>query len=491
MREDHPITSAPEKQRLSSGVPGLDALLCGGLIPGNAYAVKGGPGTGKTILGLHFVSCPRPGGNRLLVTMGEDADRIRANADTLGISLDDVEILDLSPRNCAHALAFRLVSPTETDFHRVMTELIETVRRLSPVRIFVDFARTLRLLTPDPYTYRIALISILGLFCDAGATTLVAAEQVPLETEDLAYMVDGVVELGARPVMATTDRTIRVIKTRGSDFIGGQHSMRIDADGLRVIPRILTHWTRPVSGDHIQHSTGIPDLDTLLGGGIEQGTITLLTGSAGTGKSTLGLQMLLASSLRGERSLVYTFDEEPAIMRCRLKMMDLDLDPVIEKGHLSIIKIEPAVLSADEFEDMLRHEVEEGGARQVMIDSTAGFQLAIRDDRIVSRMHAVCKYLQTKGVSGILTTEISTLGGVPSITDQRFSYLVDNVILMRHWDAPTPEGHVTLRTLLLVLKKRLSTFDRSVHEVGFGPGGIRILGPAEGLTAFFGSRIGR
>ena len=487
MYDDRTESGMSGPGRHPTGVPGLDLLLHGGLVTGNAYAVQGGPGTGKTLLGLHFVSCPQPEGHRLLVTMGEDIDRLRNHARLLGIALDGVDTLDLSPRNCTHALAYRLVSPTETDFHLVMNQLIETVRRLTPVRIFVDFARTLRLLTPDPYLYRLAMMSILRLFSDAGATTLVAAEQVAGETEDLAYMVDGVIEVASRPVLATMDRTIRVIKTRGSGFIGGQHSMRIGPGGVEVIPRILSSVMQPGPGSFATESTGLPDLDRLLGGGIEQGSTTLLTGASGTGKTTIALQLVLARCIRGHRCLVFTFDEEPEIMARRMDNLGLDPAPLIAAKSMVLRKIEPYIYSADEFEDILRKEVEGEDTRTVMIDSTAGFRPAIRDDPLVSRLHGICKYLQSKGVTTLLTTEISALGFVPSVTDQSFSYLVDNVILLRHWDTPAADGRLELRKLMLILKKRMSSFDRTVQEVEFGPGGIRILGPVKGLGSFFGT----
>jgi circadian clock protein KaiC len=486
MTERAPIDGCQAGPRLSTGVPGLDRILCGGLIPGNAYAVQGGPGTGKTLLGLHFLACKAPAGRRLLVTLGEDVERLRTNATQLGILLDEVDMLDLGLFKEARALAFRLVSPAETDFHRIMHELIQTVNRLAPVRIFVDFARTLRLLSPDPYQYRLAMLSILRLFRDAGATSLVACEQVPGEPDDLGFMVDGVFEVSSRPVLMTTDRTIRVIKTRGSDFKGGQHSLKLGCEGLAVIPHLFTSQVRIREGSLARQNTGVPGLDSILGGGIEAGSITLLTGSAGTGKTLMGLQMMLAGCRRGQKCLVYTFDQEPRVMIRQLENLGQDPADLMARGLFTLTRIEPHLLSADEFEDLMRRELERSEIGMVMLDSTAGYQLAVRDDQIVARLHALCKFLQGEGVTVILTTEIRSLGTIPSVTDQRFSYLVDNVILLRHWDAPRADGGVELRKLLLVLKKRLSAFDHAVHEVVIGPGGASIKGPAKGIGAFFG-----
>jgi circadian clock protein KaiC len=134
----------------------------------------------------------------------------------------------------------------------------------------------------------------------------------------------------------------------------------------------------------------------------------------------------------------------------------------------------------------LREKVEVKKARLIMIDSTAGYQLAIRDDDIVSRLHALCKYLQSQAVAVVVITEIGALSEVHHVTDQRFSYLADNVILLRHWECQDQQGHLMLRKILMILKKRLSSFDRSVHELEIGPTGIQVKGPVMGISTFFG-----
>jgi circadian clock protein KaiC len=233
---------------------------------------------------------------------------------------------------------------------------------------------------------------------------------------------------------------------------------------------------------------GIPELDTMLGGGLERGTVTILTGPSGVGKTSLGVQFMRETAGRGERSVVYSFEEEVPIMMRRCEGLGIPANQMVEEGRLHIQKVEPLRYSADEFARMVREEVEEKGARVIMIDSIAGYRLSLQGEttELVSRLHALCKYLQNMGVVVILINEVEAIGGDFRVTDTRISYLADNVVFVRYMEHHRPQG-VRLAKALGILKKRLTMFDTSIRELTFSEEGIRVGASLTGVTSILSS----
>jgi circadian clock protein KaiC len=211
--------------RVSTGVEGLDQILNGGLLPGRTYLVYGEPGTGKTTLGLHFL-CAGEGG--LLITFGQTQKQIEADASTIGLRLDNVSVLDLTPlpEVFSEVQTYDIFSPAEVEREPTSRQIAQKIEELRPQRIFVDSFGHFRSLTPDPFHHHRMAQSFFRFATSLGATLLVGSED-----HESARDVDGVIHLQ----FAQGVRSLAITKFRGSDFQSGTYAMRLTDTGLQVL----------------------------------------------------------------------------------------------------------------------------------------------------------------------------------------------------------------------------------------------------------------
>jgi circadian clock protein KaiC len=211
--------------RISTGIAGLDQILNGGLLPGRTYLVHGEPGTGKTTLGLHFLSCDPDSG--LLITFSQTADRIRDDAASLGLNLANLTILDFTPsaETFSAMQIYDIFSPSEVEREPLSRQIAKVVEEKTPKRIFVDSFGFFRSLASDTFQHRRLAQSFFRFATMRGATLLIASEE-----RECARDVDGVILLSS----GAEGRSVRVTKLRGSDFHAGTHPMRLSSEGLNV-----------------------------------------------------------------------------------------------------------------------------------------------------------------------------------------------------------------------------------------------------------------
>lgn len=460
--------------RVSTGVPGLDEVLHGGLIAGRNYLVRGGPGSGKTTLGAHFL---RTGdrANNLFVTLGETVAQLRDNARRANLPLDDVPILDASPADIegGSEQSYNLLESWEVEGGTVRDRIVEYARDNVPERVFIDSLSQLRYLTPDEYQFRKQALSLLRQLTANGATVLFTSEiGATGSDDDLQFLADGVLQLHR----THGGRKCTVSKMRGSGFVNGGHYYGLGDGGMTVYPRLLP-------GDHhrafVQESigSGIAAVDTLTGGGIERGTVTVLSGPTGVGKSTLGAHFMQQAATRGERSVIYGFDEVCATFEHRLGGIGMPVREMLESGALTFEYIEPLRYNPDRFALLVRDAVERRGVRVVMLDSLSGYGQSIRADDMAERIHALARYLVNMGVTVILVNEVKSIAA-PEVraTEDGISYLADTIILLRYLEIDG-EMHKTIA----VLKKRTSDFEKTVRLFDITRDGIRVGEPMRGL----------
>lgn len=469
--------------RVSTGITGLDEILYGGLIPRRAYLLRGGPGCGKTTLGLHFLTEGVTRGERcLFITMGEPEEELRANAKSLGFDLDQVHFLDLSPNAAffTEMQSYDIFSPAEVEREPVTQQILDQIKEIQPQRVFLDAMTQFRYLASDDFQFRKQVLSFLRFLVEQGATILFTSEgTASVPDDDLQFMSDGVLHLYYRP----EGRTLSMTKFRGSDFRGGDHAMRLTDKGMLVFPRLLPEQhAKTFTREKI--SSGVPELDELLHGGLERGTISILTGPTGVGKTTLGLQFMKEAAGRGERSVVYTFEELQETLMQRCEALNIPVRAMVERGTLSVLQIEPLHFTPDEFARMVRSEVEQNHASIVMIDSIAGYSVSLRGSEVSIHLHALCKYLQNMGVAVILVNEVRSIVGELEVSDLAISYLADNIVFLRYLEL---RGEI--RKVIGVLKKRLSNFERTLREIEMGRYGIKVGRPLKNLQGILSGRI--
>lgn len=297
--------------------------------------------------------------------------------------------------------------------------------------------------------------------------------------DDLQFMSDGVIHQDFSP----DERILSVSKFRGSDFRSGRHSMRLTATGMQVFPRLLPEmYKQEFVAESI--SSGVAELDEMLHGGLERGTISIITGPSGVGKSTLGLQFMKEAAGRGERSVVYLFEEQQETLLRRCEAVNIPIRTMMEHGTLSVVQVEPLQFTPDQFANIVRREVEQQKTSIVMIDSVSGYRLSLRGDDLVTHLHALCKYLQNMGVAVLLINEVEAITGEFRVTEVGISYLADNIVFLRYLEM---QGE--LHKAIGVLKKRLSSFERTVREFEVTRYGLKVGRPLTGLRGILTGKV--
>ena len=471
--------SSPIDERCRSGVEGLDEVLVEGLPSNCFYLIQGDPGSGKTTLALQFLlEGVRRGEKSLYITLSETKEELLKVAHSHGWSLDGVGLFELSAiealvRPDATTTVFH---PSEIELTKVTEQLLNEIRNTRPSRIVFDSLSEFRLWAETPLRYRRQLLNLKQELAKYQSTVLLLDDK--MDNKNIAgdphvlSLTHGVIEMEQlSPDYGRSRRRLRVLKLRGVRFREGFHDYTIEKGGLRVFPRIVAAEHRsefrrePVASGH-------KDLDDLLGGGLDRGTTTLIMGQAGTGKSTLALQYAVQMASRGERSMLFAFDEVRDLVLARAASLGLAIAPHVETGVITIQQVDPAELSPGEFAMQIRRGVEEG-CKLVIIDSLNGYMNAMPGERyLANQLHELSAYLNQQGV---VTIFILALHGLVSKAEAPvdLSYLADTVVNVRYFEA---SGAV--RQALSVIKKRSGRHEKTIREFQLESGtGLRIGKP--------------
>ncbi len=459
---------------VSTGVAGLDDVMGGGFTRSRLFLVEGLPGSGKTTLGMQFLMAGAKRGERVLyVTLSETAEELRASAESHGWSLDGVDIRELIPTESA-------LEPDEqcTMFHPSEIELAATTKlvladvdRLKPTCVVFDSLSELRLLAGTALRYRRQILGMKQFFGSRQSTVLLlddlTATSTDLQMQSIAHGVLSLELLNSE--YGAERRRLRVAKYRGRPFRSGHHDFAIRTGGIEVFPRLVAAEHRLATA-HAQLPSDIPELDALLGGGIDEGTSTLIVGAAGTGKSTLALQIAAAAASRQQGTAVFMFDESRETLLRRCDLLHVNLRAPVEAGTISLQPVDPAELSPGEFTQIIRTAVEQRGVRVVVIDSLNGYLSAMPGERFLTiQLHELLMYLGQQGVATILIAAQPGLIGADMQTPVDASYMADAVILLRYFEV---QGEV--RQAISVIKKRSGRHERTVREFRLSEGRIAV-----------------
>ncbi len=479
-----PNRSANHKQMISTGVAGLDDVMRGGFPRNRLFLIEGAPGTGKTTIGIQFLlDGVRKGEKTLYVTLSETAEELRDVAASHGWSLDGIELYELE------ALGDRL-HPEEqyTVFHPEEVELTETTARiykvvesLRPSRVVFDSLSEMRLLAHDALRFRRQVLALKQFFVGKNCTVVLLDDRTSAGSDlQLQSICHGVLLLQKIPAdFGKPRRKISVSKMRGVDFRDGDHDIAILEGGIVVYPRLVAAEHR-VAGPLSEVSSGLEQLDALLGGGLDRGTSTLILGPAGTGKSTLAALFACTAAQRGEHSAFYLFEESLNTFLKRCTGMGMPLDRFIEEGLVTVQQIDPAELSPGEFAALVRKSVDQDEARIVVIDSLNGYLNAMPSDQLLLlQMHELLTYLGQRQVLTIMcVAQQGLMGQMQSPVD--LSYLADSVILLRFFELGG-----TIHQAVSVLKKRSGSHERTIRQLRLTPSGPTVSDVLKDLHGIF------
>ncbi len=470
------------ERRVLTGIPGVDEIFKGGLIARRSYLLVGGAGSGKTVFSIQWLLEGRRRGERLLyITLTEPASDIQRNMATFGWQLEGIDLLDLTPTDDAgeNGEEYQVFAPGEVEQVAVWQAIYQAVKEKRPQRLVIDSVTQLRYLSMDEYQFRKKILGLVSFLNRSECTSLLAFETSELEREaSVGLAVDGLLRLRAEvsPSRVIGLRSIQIEKFRGSDFISGMHPMRITDTGIHVFP----HRIESIGGYHPtmeQLSSGVPQLDELLGGGLESGTTTIISGPSGVGKTTVGVAFLATAVAAGKRSVLFTFEEAVESLMIRARGIGMPLDALLDSGALKIVRLNPMEQYPDEFLGKVREAVEQEHFELVMIDSLRGYQLEMEQfgtplDHIRNLVH----YLNRHGVTSFLINEIEFITGSLRTTELAVSHLADNIILMRYAENA---GQVT--KVIACLKKRLGDFQPDLRALHITAQGIQVGEKLENL----------
>ena len=467
-------TTAPAP--VSTGVPGLDVILDGGLTADRLYLLEGVPGSGKTTMALQFLREGAARGETVLyVTLSETEQELREVAASHGWTLDGIHIHELFPLGdqLDPDDQYTMFHPSEVELTDTTRRILEEVDRLQPKRVVFDSLAEVRLLSGTILRLRRQVLALKQYFSGRGTTVLLLDEsQVAEQGLHVHTVVHGVIALHQlRPEFGGDRRRLRVTKMRGRPFRGGNHDYEIETGGVRVFPRLIAaHYRR--EGRNTPVNSGLPAMDQLLGGGLERGTSTLLIGAAGTGKSSLATHFVMEAARRGERSAMFLFDENERTLTTRSRGIGFDLEARIAEGMVAVQTVDPGELSPGEFIHGIRQAVESQGARLVVIDSLNGYLNSMPEEHhVLVQLHELLAYLaQLDVVTLLINAQQGLIGQMANTLD--VSYLADTVVLLRYFEA---RGEV--RQAMSVLKKRTGPHERTIRELRITSEGLQIGEP--------------
>lgn len=471
-----------KREIATTGIHGLDDVLSGGLTRDRIYLVQGDPGVGKTTIGLSFLlEGARQGESALYITLAETSDELAAVADSHGWDLSTIHIWEYSAEDLLESgEETTLFHPSEVELGETTRRILAEVERVKPQRVVIDSLSEIRLMAQNPLRYRRQILALKQYFTRRHATVLLLDDKSGNDgNSQLMTLAHGVILLEQlAPLYGPERRRLRVSKLRGVKYRGGFHDFKILTGGIMVYPRLVAAEHRQAFTPR-QIASGLAGVDSLLGGGIDRGTSTLIIGPAGSGKSALATQYAVAAAERGENAAMFIFDESRGTLMVRSKAMKVKLSESVESGRIEIIQVDPAEIPPGEFVHLVREQVEQRHISVLIIDSLNGYLNAMPEERFMTiQMHELLMYLGQQGVATILVVAQHGVVTTDPLSPVDVSYLADSVLLLRYFELA---GEI--RKAVSVVKKRSGNHERSIRTLTLGPDGLQIGAP---LTAFRG-----
>jgi circadian clock protein KaiC len=449
---------------LSTGVPGLDRVLGGGLPEFSFSLIAGGPGAGKTTLAHQIVFANAAPERRAVyfTVLGEPAIKMLRYQQQYGFfdpaKVDgNVEFVNLSQE------------VLNADLSKVLDRIVRVVEQTSPALVAVDSFRTVvraAEASPSGELELQAFVQRLALYLTSWqATTFLVGEYSETETRDnpIFTVADGIIWLTQNVERNSVVRKLQVLKERGQAPMPGLHTFRITDDGIQVFPRILQ---RPGRAERpparARASWGVPGLDEMLGGGVPAGDAVLLAGPSGSGKTVFSTQFIAAGAAQGEPGVIATFEERPADYMARAKLLGFDLEEMVRQNQLRVFYLRPLDLSVDETLEEIHQAVSQVRAKRVLIDSLSGFELALaptfREDFRES-LYRMVGALTGGGVTVLMTVELTESFTNLSFSPHTISFLADDIVIQRYVEIAGQ-----LRRLVTVAKMRNSAHSKDLRE---------------------------
>jgi len=440
-------------RNIATGIPGLDAVLGGGLCEYSFNLIAGAPGAGKTTLvqQVLFANATPQRPALFFTVLGEPTIKMLRYQRQLGF-FDAARV-----PSCVRFVNLA-ADAASGDLDVVLERIVASVASASPAFVAVDSFRTIvgkhRSAESDGSVELAQFVNRLAQQLTTWeVTSFLIGEYTEAERRHPVFTVaDTILWLSEDVDRNSTTRKLRAVKVRGRNPMPGLHTFRLTNAGVRVYPRIPEQQRQRVTRSRRRLSTGVPGLDEMMGGGIPAGDVVLLTGPAGSGKTTFATQFIATGLHEGERCVVAVFEEYPEAYLARAKTVAIDFEDMIQRGRLEVTYLRPLDLSVDEMLAEIQSAVERVGATRVVIDSLSGFEVALaptyRTDFRES-LYRLVGALTATGVTVLMTDEVIDAYPSGRFTHERVSFITDDILAQRYVEIG---GH--LEKVLSVVKMR-------------------------------------
>ncbi|WP_280151061.1 ATPase domain-containing protein [Piscinibacter sp. XHJ-5] len=456
-------------ERLPTGIPGLDVVLGGGFFRAGVYIVQGQPGSGKTILANQICySHVAAGGSAVYMTLlAESHSRMLQHIRSLSF-FEERAIPDrLCYLSAFHDLEAEGLKGLVAVLRREMRARRVGVLVLDGLVAAAEAAETDRDL--KKFIHELQTSAVFH-----GCTVFLLTSGSPQRVNAEHTMVDGIIELEDRLYEARAERAIQVRKFRGAGSLRGRHPFRITDDGLQIFPRIEALFSRPPesAAERRALTTGVSSLDALIASrGYPAASATVVVGSSGTGKTTLGLHFL-SQSTTDEPGLLFGFFESPARVRAKARAFGFDFEELESAGALKLVWHSQGEHMMDELGHRLLAEVAQRGVKRLVIDGLSGFfESAVHPERTNRFFSCLVNELRERGVTVLMTLETRDVVSHVVYAPYGISGFVDNLLFLRF-----VEDNGRVKRLLTITKMRDTDFDVGMREVRIGSHGMLIAG---------------
>ncbi|MFA5891450.1 MAG: ATPase domain-containing protein [Actinomycetota bacterium] len=460
---------------ISTGIVELDEILEGGFSPGALVVIAGAPGTGKTILAqqFSFACATREHKAVYYSTLSEPHAKLIRH-------LESFEFFDQSALGGRVEFVHVDVASSHGNgrLEEAFGEIVRNCFAVQPTAVVIDSAKALHDSVGES-SLREKIYELASRVAHTNAVLMFVGEytEEELGTAPEFAVADTILYLANSPKGARDQRSLRVVKNRGSGYISGRHVFRIGVRGIEVFPRFES--VAPVQREFApgRVTSGSPVLDAMIGGGFPVGGSSLLGGPSGAGKTVLGLQFVVSGVDAGQRCLYVTFQESDRQLIAKAKAFGWDLEPMIEQGRLRVLFMEPVALGLDVVGAQLREILDREDFSKVVLDSLAEVEGAAEGtDRFPDFLWSLVNTFRGRGITSLFTNETRAFFGSSFELAGGLSYIFDNVILLRYVELDSE-----IRRAMAIVKMRDSEHVKSLVEFEVGGKGLVIRGKFTGL----------